>query len=147
MPPTTSHRNRLVVLSRSGLTLRISRQNAEIRRFPIRNPENRVISQASDKQRKFEISYKVTKKRVKCKGKVCFSLHCRDCVFASDIYNSCRAMILWHNRHQRFWKRILIWKFFRVVPIISASDTRMCLASFTSRKPLAWSQSRCDNST
>ena len=45
----------------SGLTIRISRQNVEIRRFPVRNLENRVISQTSDKQRKFEISSKVTK--------------------------------------------------------------------------------------
>ena len=61
----------------SGLTIRISWKNAEIRRFPIRNLENRVISQTSDKQRWFEISSKVTKKRVKCKRKACFSFHFR----------------------------------------------------------------------
>ena len=47
----------------SALTIRISRKNTEIRSFPIRNTENRAISQTSDKQRKFEISSKVTKKR------------------------------------------------------------------------------------
>ena len=51
----------------SALTIRISRQNTEIRRFPNRNLENCVISQTSDKQRWFEISSKVTKKREKCK--------------------------------------------------------------------------------
>ena len=45
----------------SGLTIRISRQNTEIRRFPNCNLENCVISQTSDKQRWFEISSKVTK--------------------------------------------------------------------------------------
>ena len=45
----------------SGLTIRISRQNTEIRRFPNCNLENCVISQTSDKQRWFEISYKDTK--------------------------------------------------------------------------------------
>ena len=47
----------------SGLTIRISRQNTEIRRFPNCNLENCVISQTSDKQRWFEISSKVTKIR------------------------------------------------------------------------------------
>lgn len=45
----------------SGLTIRISRQNTEIRRFPNLNLENCVSSQTSDKQRWFEISSKVTK--------------------------------------------------------------------------------------
>ena len=49
----------------SGLTIRISRQNTEIRRFPNCNLENCVISQTSDKQRWFEISSKVTKKAEK----------------------------------------------------------------------------------
>lgn len=49
----------------SGLTIRISRQNTEIRRFPNRNLENCVSSQTSDKQRWFEISSKVTKKNDK----------------------------------------------------------------------------------
>jgi hypothetical protein len=61
----------------SALTIRISRQNAEIRRFPVRNLENRVISQTSDKQRKFEISSKVTKKRTKSKMKARFSFFFR----------------------------------------------------------------------
>lgn len=43
------------------LTIRISRKNAEVRRFPVRNLKNNVIFQTSDKQRKFEISFKVTK--------------------------------------------------------------------------------------
>ena len=49
----------------SGLTIRVSRQNTEIRRFPNCNLENCVISQTSDKQRWFEISSKVTKKAEK----------------------------------------------------------------------------------
>ena len=54
----------------SGLTIRISRQNTEIRRFPNCNLENCVISQTSDKQRWFEISSKVTKKA--CNKRVIF---------------------------------------------------------------------------
>ena len=41
----------------SGLTIRISRQNTEIRRFPVRNFENCVIFQASDKQIWFEFFF------------------------------------------------------------------------------------------
>ena len=52
----------------SGLTIRISRQNTEIRRFPNRNLENCVSSQTSDKQRWFEISSKVTKKGCNKRG-------------------------------------------------------------------------------
>ena len=51
----------------SALTINISRKNTEIRRFSIRNLENCVLSQTYDKQRKFEISSKVTKKRVQNK--------------------------------------------------------------------------------
>ena len=56
----------------SGLIMRISRKNVEIRRFPVRrsalplrlskNLENRVISQTYDKQRKFEFFYKDNEK-------------------------------------------------------------------------------------
>jgi len=38
----------------SGLSPRKLRQNTEVRRFPVRNLENGVISQTSCKQRKFE---------------------------------------------------------------------------------------------
>ena len=56
---------------KSALTIRISRQNTEIRRFPNRNLENCVISQTSDKQRWFEISSKVTKNRGHHKATTC----------------------------------------------------------------------------
>ena len=66
----------------SGLTIRISRQNTEIRRFPNCNLENRAISQTSDKQRWFEISSKVTKSREQYKiDRIYF--YCRDGVTSS----------------------------------------------------------------
>ena len=46
----------------SDLIIRRLQQDTDIRWFPVRNLENRVISQTSDKQRWFENSSKVTKK-------------------------------------------------------------------------------------
>ena len=46
----------------SDLIIRRLQQDTDIRWFPVRNLENRVISQTSDKQRWFENSSKVMKK-------------------------------------------------------------------------------------
>ena len=46
----------------SDLIIRRLQQDTDIRWFPVRNLENRVISQTSDKQRWFENSSKVTRK-------------------------------------------------------------------------------------
>ena len=51
----------------SDLIIRRLQQDTDIRWFPVRNLENRVISQTSDKQRWFENSSKVTKSRAKYK--------------------------------------------------------------------------------
>ena len=52
----------------SNLIIRRLQQDTDIRWFPVRNLENRVISQTSDKQRWFENSSKVTKKACNKRG-------------------------------------------------------------------------------
>ena len=83
----------------SGLTIRISRQNTEIRRFPNCNLENCVISQTSDKQRWFEISSKVTKNRAQNK-ETCF-FFCRDGVSSPSLMAKLRKKSVTKDG---FWK-------------------------------------------